>query len=695
MRGQELSEIKVAIRSSPLSQAQFSEFVQAYNALLFKQTLHFVPVLLESPGDRDKKTSLLDGATDEDFFTRDLDLAVLKGECDCALHSAKDLPWPLAQGLSVWALSLASLAHDQLCSKHNYTWQDLPHGARVATSSPTRRDGMLALRPDLDIVGVRGTIAERLSYLQSNEIDAIVVAACALKRLNLPPGTHLPLQTHPLQGQLALVGRQNYARMKQNFAGLDVRKKWGAVSLVGAGPGNAELISQWGKKLVDQADLVFFDALLDLSLIAGIKAETVYVGKRKKVHEKKQDEINQIMYEAALEGKNVVRLKGGDPLVFGRGSEEAAFLGRRLVDYQLIPGISSAQAAAAFAGIPLSERGKATSVSLINAWPAEKINWTYADTNVFFMASEAREEIRTKAFDAGLSDKTNFVWVRNAAAKDQITKLVSLAELPSQDLPEGDGPILLIGGPTVDQRAGNDWFDRQPRVLWTGPDLATQDQIKRLGIGLARVTHLPFIAIQPLNEQEIAAPALTVLFKEPMPFDWLIFTSRHTVEAYTNLLKKRTLDLRLLHGVKVAAIGQTTKAALAHYGLIADLTAEQEDSQGLVEAFCNQNQGNQRILLPRSDKALDLIPRLLSERSHQVACINIYHTVEINQASHCSFDELERYDHVVFTSPSTVESFFASFPELDSKSSRSLAWWKRVLVHCRGRQTQAALDSHL
>lgn len=675
--------ITLALRSSALSRTQFGEFSDLWassrpNAVDQPQLRELV---IDSPGDRDKTVSMLEPGIPDDFFTRDLDQAVLAGRADAALHSAKDLPWPLPKGLEVWTLGPRAEPHDELCSLSGWSIESLPLHARVGTSSPERQAQLLALRPDLVIVSLRGTIAERLTYLDDQRADAIVVAACALRRLKLPAGVPLPFSTHPLQGHLAVVGPRNNPRLRQAFGGLDVRRSWGNVTLLGAGPGPVSWLTLRARSLMESADIIYYDALLDPAMLAGLKAETVFVGKRRGKHEKTQDETNELLYQSALSGKRVVRLKGGDPLIFGRGSEEAAYLGRRLVDYEIVSGISSPFAASSTAGIPLSERHKATSVAFVNASPADKLRWTTADTQVFFMPSAAAATLARLGAEAGVDPKLGIAWIRGAASERQTVVSGTFDQLESLQPPPGDDPVLLITGPTIDQRSGNDWFDRLPRILHTGVEMVAPDERKAATRGL--ISYHPFIRFETLTRAELAANGTASQLLPPLQADWLVFTSPRTVRCYFELLASQGFDSRSLAGIKIAAIGHSTAAELALQGIRPDLQPELEHSQGLIAAFAAHGVSGCRILLPRSDRGLDLIPTGLRAAGNEVLPLILYRTLPPLETPAIN---PESFDEVIFTSPSTVENFFAAFPNLDR------AWLDRVAWHTRGPQTRDALD---
>ncbi|OJU48350.1 MAG: hydroxymethylbilane synthase, partial [Bacteroidales bacterium 45-6] len=316
-----VKKIRIVSRNSPLSLIQVRELIAAFPVFDYELNA------FSSFGDNNKQISLMEGIA-ADFFTRELDAALLNGEADISIHSAKDLPYPLPAGLDLFCLTEAADKTDSLVSKDGLGLAALPVGARVGTSSKTRKEELLKLRPDLQVVSIRGTIEERIAQVDSGFVDALVVATCALHRLGLShrAAESLPFKTHPLQGNLAVVGRKGDAEWKDFFSLRDVRKAYGKVTLVGFGPGNADLLTLGGEKALQHADVIFHDDLLDKEFLNRYTAEKIYVGKRKDKHSHHQDDINELLYQAAVSGKNVVRLKGGDPMIFAHGREEIDFL---------------------------------------------------------------------------------------------------------------------------------------------------------------------------------------------------------------------------------------------------------------------------------------------------------------------------------------------------------------------------------
>ena len=651
---------RIVSRASRLALIQVDEALAALDPYLpaGEARPRFVTKTLESFGDRHKGLSLLDGTAPPDLFTRGLDEELRSGRADFSIHSAKDLSLPLAPDLEVLALLAPADQTDSLACRPGLgpTLDKLPRGARIGTSSPLRQKELRALRPDLEVLGIRGTIEERLGQVDRGLFDAVIVATCALHRLKLSHriGQILPFATHPLQGHLAVTAPRGNPELRALWAPLDVRRGWGRVFLVGAGPGDPELLTLKAARLLRQADVVFNDSLANPRLLEGVKAEIRFVGKRGDAGGELQDKINLALYEAATQGKRVVRLKGGDPMLFGRASEEMDYLEQRMVEVELVPGVSSALAASSYTQIPLTEREVASSVSFCLGHPADRIPTPDSDTLVYFMSSGTLALIVDKVLAAGRSPQTPVALVRNASLADQQVWLKTLGGLKDELRVQPDhpyaSPLLVIIGRVVRWTRISNWFEILPRVWYTGTN---PDHYLRP----ARLVHRPLITIEPLEDPSELDRALRAL----KSYRWVVFTSRYTVAAVFDRLEARGLDARAFAGVKVAAVGQSTAQDLAVRGLRADLVPELESSDGLVSAFSDGPRVavDDRVLLPSSDLALPVIPRGLTALGAQVDRIVAYRNVPVDEKPDV---DLEALDEVVLTSPSTARAFARWFP---------------------------------
>ena len=316
-----------------------------------------------------------------DFFTRELDEAILAGKGDIAVHSANDLSYPLPAGLNV--IALIDL------SDHN------------------------------DCLGLSDIITETL-----------------------------PFKTHALQRQLTVVAKKENGLLKELFSPVDYRKKYGKVYIAGFGPGDPELLTIKAHKALEQADIIFYDSLLDDTYLNNFKGEKVKAGKRKNLHVKEQDEINELLYKAAISGKQVVRIKGGDPMIFGRGGEEFCYLKQRLIDVEIIPGITSALAAAAIAGIPLTQRGISSSVAFCTGHPESSIHIPDTDTIVFYMPASNLRIILNKLVASGRPMNTPVAIIENISLPEQRIITGTVNEILKK-INTFHSPFLVIAGNTV------------------------------------------------------------------------------------------------------------------------------------------------------------------------------------------------------------------------------------------------------
>jgi len=467
--------VKIASRSSPLALAQVEEVIRVIATLSKakgKQSFTYEILKFETSGDKDKTTPVTHSR--DDFFTDTLDQALLEGKADIAIHSAKDLPQHLHEGLKIFALT--QILDDKDAWVGRVRWQDLPLDARVGTSSVLRQKQILQMRPDVTIVNIRGTIGERLQLIKTGKVDGFVTAACALKRLKLESEIKdiFPWEGKPAQGQLAVVGRQNDQKLENLFSAIDARRGYGKVTLVGAGPGDGELITLKGIKALEAADCVFYDYLVDADLLKyAPQAEHIYAGKRKGEHSLSQEDLSRMLKEKAFAGKKVVRLKGGDPLIFGRGADEIQYLRSYHIEVEVVPGITSATGIPSSLGIPLTARGVASSVAFLSGHEEDEdkahpkpVSIPQADTLVFLMGLTKLSIIVESLQKAGWPRETPMMIIANGTKpQEQIVKgtLSTIEDLAKkQDLKP---PALIIVGKTIEfYRSHPKTSDEEPRL---------------------------------------------------------------------------------------------------------------------------------------------------------------------------------------------------------------------------------------
>ena len=637
--------IKVVSRQSPLALLQVQEVFG-----LFPE-INYELIKLESFGDKNKQISLLDNPP-ADIFTRELDEAILNGTADLAIHSAKDLPYPLPQGVEVIALFEAFDQSDSLVSRNNLTLETLAAGARIGTSSPTRKKELLSLRPDVEVVSIRGTIEERIAQVDSGFIDALIVATCALKRLGLEKriAEILPFETHPLQGNLAITAKAGRNDLKALFVEKDIRRQYGKVTLVGFGPGNPDLLTLGGDKALAKADIILHDDLLEQTFLDKYKAKKVYVGKRKDRHSFEQNDINRLILNAAREGKQVVRLKGGDPMVFAHGGEEIEYLQSNYVDVSVIPGVSSGIAVSSLTKVPLTHRGIASSVAFVTGH-SQNTKLPNTDTVVIYMGGSNISQTAAKAIADGRNPQTPVMLVYNVSRPDQQEFFSTLGEL-SENETTYPTPVIIVVGDVVSLRNNAEQALVKPNYLVTGTQKEHYEQI-------GNVIHQPLINIEAIWPNKPLENEINQLSN----YDWLFFTSRYTVNFFFEALENLGKDARVLAGLKIASVGRITSAELKLHGIIPDVQAVEESSVGLLKHFESNNIPAGKVFIPRSDIGLPVLPEGMRKLGWKVSAVSVYHNTYPENLTPL---DLSNIPNIVFSSPSCVTNFlrlYGKFPE--------------------------------
>ncbi len=425
------------------------------------------------------------------------------------------------------------------------------------------------------------------------------------------------------------------------------------VYLIGAGPGDPDLITVKGRRLLALADSVLYDHLAPHALLAFAPstAERVYVGKKKADHEFTQPEIADMLIDRARRGLTVVRLKGGDPFIFGRGGEEAEALADAGIPFEIVPGVTTPLGIAAYTGVPLTHREHTSAVTFVTGHAVDQIDWAkvgHAETLVIFMGLTHFPQIAQELIARGRSPETPAMAVRWATRPDQEVTVGTLATLPALTWAMKP-PATIIVGEVVRLHEKLDWFGRLPlagrRIAITRAREQADSLAARLSALGAAVIELPTIEICPPADPGPLDRAIANL----PSYDWLIFTSANGVRAFIDRLP----DLRALRG-KICAIGPATRAAIESLHLKIDLMGEQYVAESLVEAFAPHDLAGKRILLPRAAVARDIIPVELRKRGAHVDVVEAYRTVapEIR--------DIPKFEAITFTSSSTVKNFVAA-----------------------------------
>ncbi|WP_337535398.1 uroporphyrinogen-III C-methyltransferase [Segatella sp.] len=684
-------KIRVIARGSRLSRLQVEEVFKNFPELAYEIKY------LESYGDKNQQISLLNGEAPADIFTRELDDAIRQGDADIAIHSAKDLPYPLPEDIEVIALFPAFDTTDSLVSRDHKKLAELPAGSIIGTSSPLRKKGLNELRPDLTIKGIRGCIEERVQQVKDGKYDAAIVATCALKRLGMEDeiAEVLPFPTHPLQGFLAITGKKG-SDLKQAFASKSILDKQGSVSLVGFGPGDPDLLTIKAAKAIDAADIIFYDDLIDDSYLADKKAEKIYVGKRAGYHHKEQADINRLLLDAAREGKNVVRLKGGDPMIFAHGSEEIEYLESNLIKVNVIPGITTASALAASQKISLTHRDFSSSVALVSGHTPQPVT-PDAETLVYYMGAKQLQTIATQLIDKeGWAFNTPVLLTYNVSRPDEQTFETTLWNLRNGEMQNLPTPLITLIG-NVAGLKHHQASDIKP-TLYTGTLPAIEKR-------KADYTYTPLIEISyhpsyftKILEDNYCKQYDGKCFTKYCEWDesqalYYIFTSQYGVEAtledYDLIFKEQEKHVFI-------SIGDTTTEALHKAGVKNVIQVEQDNRYGVIEWFKKEKERldaarpqyehsfelfekmdldnynheladfvyryeNRLVFYPHSSLSPEDIPLALQELGFDVLSAIVYNNELPKNPRRVNLNHFKR---IVFTSPSTIDNFIKLYGKL-------------------------------
>lgn len=447
----------------------------------------------------------------------------------------------------------------------------------------------------------------------------------------------------------------------------------GTCYLVGAGPGDLGLVTLRAKELIESADVLVYDALSSPQLLQWTKAgcEKIYVGKRAKDHAVPQDQINEIIIAKTKEGKNVVRLKGGDPMIFGRGGEEAAELAAAGVPFEIVPGISSAIAGPAYAGIPVTHRDHNTQLTIFTGHEDPTKGYSSIDyaqlakapgTKVFLMGVARLREITSSFIENGASPNTPIALTRWATTASQSTIEGTLADIA--DIAEKTGftsPAVAVIGDVVKERANINWFEKRPLFGKKIVVTRTREQAGELSKALlnlgADVIELPTIRIEHPDDRLSFAEMVTHAHE----YDWLVFTSPNGVERFFDAFFATYEDARSLGNPRIAAIGAGTAAKIREYRFAVDLIPERFVAEGLIEAFKKESVENLTMLWVKAAETRDVVGKGLEDLGAIVDECIAYKTVpetEDPTGARARIEE-EGADLITFTSSSTVDHFFA------------------------------------
>ena len=451
--------------------------------------------------------------------------------------------------------------------------------------------------------------------------------------------------------------------MKRNM------RKTQKVYLVGAGAGGPGLITVKGREILRQADVVIYDYLVDRKLLEEARegAELICcdtLGKKREANgfRDAQTKINDLIVQKAREGKRVVRLKGGDPFIFSRGSSEVEVLIQNGIEFEIVPGVTAAQVASCVAGVPLTDRRFSSSVVFVTGHedPTKRksaIDWrsiARCGTIVLYMSVENIHKISQALITAGKPQDTPVIAVSHAGGICQKIAKATLKTLPEVVEKEGITPpaVFIIGKVAALEKRVN-WFRENRRILFTG---LSDERAFIQGTYL----HLPLIKIEPMPDYA----AFDQHLKDVRQFDWIVFTSRYGVEYFFQRLKRLGYDARALSSIRIAAIGNSTQRHLEKHGVLADLVPEEESSEGLLKELKKIDLRDKKVFLPRSDISDKGLTEEIKKLQARVISCDAYRNVmpaDLPDIDVTSFDE------VMFTSPSGVRNFLKRYGHLPKK----------------------------
>jgi uroporphyrinogen III methyltransferase/synthase len=456
----------------------------------------------------------------------------------------------------------------------------------------------------------------------------------------------------------------------------------GKVYLIGAGPGDPGLITIKGRECISRADVVIYDYLASPALLAlaDLSAEQIYVGKKGGDHTLSQDKINRLLVEKAKQGLVVARLKGGDPFIFGRGGEEAEVLIEAGIPFEIVPGVTSPIAAAAYAGIPLTHRKFTATVAFVTGHEApgkekSNIDWEALSrgigTLVFLMGVKNLPHIVAKLRKHGKAPETPVALVRWGTTPKQQTVTGTLETIVENVTAAGlKSPSIIIVGEVVTLRDSMKWFENRPlmgkKIVVTRARKQASDLVRLLADLGAECVECPTIKIVPPDDYQLLDQAIDNISS----YNYLVFTSVNGVIFFFDRLFDKGLDVRCLGHIRTATIGPATSAQLKKYGIISDIIPESYRAESVVTAFHKESIQGKKILLPRAKDARPVLPVELTKMGAQVDEIITYAASPVSDNTDELIKNLKNnsIDMITFTSSSTVTNFKALLPDNQFKS---------------------------
>jgi uroporphyrinogen III methyltransferase/synthase len=642
-------KLKVGTRGSALAVLQCRNALDKIHELF--PSINFKLIKSDTPGDRDIKSDLKDSPAD--FFTRDLDDALRKNIVDLAVHSAKDLPDPMPEDLDWFWLPWRENPCDAWIVPEGRSMVDLPENPVIGVSSERREKCALKRFPKAELKSIRGSIISRLEQLDRGEYDVMIMAGAALNRLSLEDRITEWIGLNELcvpsgQGYLAVtfrLGDERLIRLRNYFTK--------AVRFVGAGVGSENYCTYGGIKDIKSAEVCLYDVLMDDALLRFLpeSAERVFVGKRCGDHRVRQDMITQLVADYARQGKRVVRLKGGDPGLFGRLAEETAELDRLSMAYKVRAGVSALTAATTETGLLLTRRSVSRGFCVMT--PRAVGGDVAGVTNdirsklplVLFMSVKVAPDMAQQLIDEGWDENTPASVVFNGGADDQrvvTLTLKSLLEKPAEL--DCSAPGLLVIGEVAKTlfKSGSGALHGKKVLLTCSKSIMDKAVCYVTDFG-GRPLARPMIKLLPCDN---IMPQLTALGQ----YDWLVLTSPASVNFFMQMVLSAGIDVRSIP--RIMTCGPGSASAFKQYGIDPDLTPPMiYSAEGLAEVLTDMDFTGQRILRLRSEKAGTLLADVLRDKGANVDDEILYRNEFVK------YPELPEFDIVFFASASAVEAY--------------------------------------
>ncbi|MEI3190847.1 MAG: uroporphyrinogen-III C-methyltransferase [Lachnospiraceae bacterium] len=693
-------------------------------------------------------------------FTQELEAALLQGQIDLAVHSAKDMPMEFPEGLGIGAVLRRGPVEDVIVTKDGTLLKDLKPGSVVGTGSLRRELQIKKINPLIRVKLIRGNVQTRLRKLEEGQYDAIVLAAAGLDRLELSDENqwkfeHLSSEVClPAAGQAILAVESRNGDLREVLNAIHDKCAWvelcaeraflkaiggscnapaaglahldengvlqmdalfapdqkhyrrvsgtletgfdgdkgvrlgeelaeklmqGKVWLVGAGPGNMDLVTQKCLRCIRQADVIIYDSLATDSLLneARMDAELIYAGKRADHHHLRQWETNALLIEKAKEGKNVVRLKGGDPFIFGRGGEEAQELRAAGIEYEIVCGVSSCYGAPAYAGIPVTHRDHASSFHVITGHEGNHKSGTVLDyatlakeegTLVFLMGLKNLPSIASNLIANGKDPKTPAAVIQEGTtARQRVVTgtLERIAEIAEEE--QIKTPAITVVGDVVTLQKEIKWVDSKPlygtRVLVTATEQMSRHLCEVLEEEGAEAVAFSLIETEPLHTEAIEKMA-----EEVESYSWIVLTSNNGVRIFFDALRKQGKDVRSLADLKFAVIGAATKEELEKHGIFADFVPSRYSSRELAAEWIPTLRADEKVLLARAEEASEELSDALKEAGIDYEDVALYHTAVDQRKSEELNRILPQVDYVTLCSASAVRAYVSMLDEVGRQS---------------------------